>query len=97
MVDATNITKWERAKWVRVAEVFNYKPVAYVGFAPQYLCEERALLSGREHMLPIIKKMAQKYQPVDGDAEGITLRDSGARWDSERDRKNKVPKQGIRP
>lgn len=73
IVDATNMTKYERKKWVKLAEEFDYKPVAWVAYVSEDTCIERANKDGRPHMIKVIRRMQEKYQEPQID-EGFSIR-----------------------
>lgn len=73
IVDATNITKWERSKWIRMAHEFYYHPVAYLAATHWTTCVERAKKDNKKHMIPVIFKMRDKAQPIEH-SEGVEIR-----------------------
>lgn len=73
IVDATNITQHERKKWVRLANEFDYQPVAYVVPTSALDCMCRADDNNRPHMVPVIQRMREKYQTVSS-KEGFEVR-----------------------
>jgi predicted kinase len=65
LIDATNITKWERARWKRLGDEFGVsRTVAHVFSTKPSECVERARDNSRVHMVPVIERMTKKQQAI---------------------------------
>lgn len=64
IVDATNITRYERAKW---RELGNWTTTIALFEEELSVCIERALDNNDSEIIPIIEKMSEKYQPPSED------------------------------
>jgi predicted kinase len=81
LVDATNITKNERRKWKRVAEEFSVPVRAFVFHTPITICMYRARVDERQHMIPVIERMAKKYEAITEDeAFKLTYMEHNTGW-----------------
>lgn len=67
VVDATNMTRWERKRWSDLGRQYGAELIAYRIGTMAEECIERAKKDDREYMVPIIEKMAGKYQWLNGD------------------------------
>jgi predicted kinase len=65
LIDATNTTKTRRNVWVDIADDFGLPLAAYVMDTPAHTCKDRALAANKEHMVPIIERMAEQWEDVD--------------------------------
>lgn len=73
LVDATNITVKERAKWKRIGEEYAVPVVAFVGFSKLTECIDRAARDDRYNMIPVIRRMMTRFEPVHFLEEGIEV------------------------
>ena len=71
IVDATNITKAQRAKWVAMAKEFSLRLIIYMIDTPLNACEERNVGEGA---VPahVLTRMAQQFEPPTED-EGTII------------------------
>ena len=65
LVDATNITRWERSKWKRMSTEYDAICGAFLFKTPPGECIKRAELSDRQHMIPVIERMAKRQEAID--------------------------------
>jgi len=65
IVDATNVTRWERAKWTRLAKDFDIEYTFSNVQTSVEECVERARLDGREEMIPVIERLYSKFQNIE--------------------------------
>lgn len=70
ILDATNTTRERRDEW-RSSE--NWRVYVHEVDCTQFECERRARKAGDEEILPIIKRMAGRYEPLQDDEEPLRL------------------------
>jgi predicted kinase len=61
ILDATNVTRRRRREWVDGDWELRFE----VFRTPAEVCIERALADGREYLVPVIERMAARFEPVD--------------------------------
>lgn len=67
LIDATNVTHWERSKWARLGREFGASLTAYEMNTPASVCIERAEAAQRSEMIPVINRMQDKRQWLNAD------------------------------
>lgn len=74
IVDATNNTRERRRVWLRMADDFGMPLLVNYHATPARECIDRAERDGKDHMIPVIKRMADKFEPPnENDERGIEL------------------------
>jgi predicted kinase len=61
VVDATNTTIGRRGEWEPIAESVEAKIRCQLFLASPGLCKERAIIDGREELLPVIDRMDETF------------------------------------
>jgi predicted kinase len=64
IVDATNLTEWERDNWIRLAERMDVDwEVCHIPTSKEE-CIQRAKDDRRDYMIPVIERLAKKFEPI---------------------------------
>ncbi len=76
-IDATNLTRWERRQWIRLADAVDAVPEAVFFDTPLEVCLERN--RGRTRVVPeeVVREMASRLEPPavqEGFMRVVTLR-----------------------
>lgn len=63
VIDETNTTKSRRAPIIKLAKEYGYRVEGIWFKTPPEVCIERAIKEGQEDLIPIIKRMADQFEP----------------------------------
>ena len=74
VVDATNTTRRRRAGWLRIARELEVPVEAFVMATSAEECRERNRTALRPIPEEVIDRMAEGWEPVQGELEGIAVR-----------------------
>lgn len=64
VIDETNMSKESRRGLIELAQEYLYQPVAIVIKTDKEVCKRRAIETNQEDLIPVIERMAKKYEEV---------------------------------
>lgn len=65
IIDATNVTEWERNNWIKLAERMEANWVISWKHTSKEECIGRAFNDGRPEMVEVIERLADKFEPIE--------------------------------
>lgn len=69
IIDATNTHKAARSTWVKMAKEFDIQLQAVVFNTPIDECKRRAMANNADHMVPVITRMADQWEPIENEED----------------------------